>query len=72
MMNRKGSMPRHVDPEQALEALRDSRKRYEGSKRGKRSRKRWKKENRDKLNAYKREWRKRRKLERSGVRAAAF
>lgn len=72
MTNRKGSTPRSADPEEMLEALRESRRRYEQSKRGKRSRERWKKKNRDKINAYKRNWRKARKLERSGVRDAAF
>jgi len=44
-------------PEEAMFALRESRKRYEGTKAGKDRRKKWTKANRTKLNEYKRDWR---------------
>jgi len=48
-------------PEEAMLALRESRKRYEGTKAGKNRKKKWMKANRKKMNAYKRDWRRNRK-----------
>jgi predicted nucleotidyltransferase len=67
---RKGRGRKHATPEEALEALHESRKEYEESEKGKARRQRYADAHRVKLNAYRRNWRKRKTRERARLRAA--
>ena len=51
-------------PEQALAAVKESRSKYESSRKGKKRRSKWVDANRDAVNEYKRNWRKKRREER--------
>lgn len=54
----RGPKRKHRTAEQALDALRQSRRRYEETEAGKKRRKDWVQVNRERINAYKRAWRK--------------
>lgn len=54
---------KHAKPEEALAAIRKSKKKYEGSEEGRKRKSRWAKDNREHLNRYKREWRERKAQE---------
>lgn len=57
--------------DEILAALKKTRRKYETGKKGKQRRAAWVDRNRDQVNAYKREWRKRRREQRLHERALA-